>query len=239
MPAPWKKLILFDIDGTLLYASSDYGGRAMVRALENVFRGKTFSRERVRLGGRCDPAILRDVAGQGGISEDQLSQSMDQILSKYQEFMKEETKRWAGEVVQCDGVGSLLDNLRGSYDLGLLTGNFPSIAMIKLDAIGISKDLFPIGAFGTDSDNRNDLPKIAINNAQNHYGRKYEKEQILLVGDTIEDIDCAHFSGIDCLAVGTGCTSAKDLAEHTVRPTWVVEDLTDNEKIEQIFRGNL
>lgn len=157
-----RKLLLFDIDGTLLYASSDYGGRAMVRALEAVFGMRGFTRKGVRLGGRCDPVILRDVAVNSGISLADLDENHNLVVSQYETFMQEECARWPGEVVPSDGIHELLHKVKPDFKLGVLTGNYPSIALIKLKAIGIDPSLFPIGAYGTDSESRNDLPKIAI-----------------------------------------------------------------------------
>ena len=63
--------------------------------------------------------------------------------------------------------------------------------------------------------------------------RQVQPEELLIIGDTIEDIACAQAHGIPILSVATGCTSVEDLAKH--RPDYALDDLTDFDHVMTIF----
>jgi phosphoglycolate phosphatase-like HAD superfamily hydrolase len=160
------KLLLMDIDGTLFTSRRDLGGTAMLAALSNIFPQRSFSRDGVHLGGVCDPKILTQVAFNGGIGLEQLKQHLPEILGRYEEMvsllLSRATKAKTAWV--CPGVHELLHRASDSPNtcLGILSGNYESIGFAKLEAVGIDPNLFQVTAFGSDHEDRNALPGIAL-----------------------------------------------------------------------------
>ena len=133
----------------------------------------------------------------------------------------------------CSGVVECLNEfgrLAHSPLVGLLTGNIRLGAEIKLRHYRLW-DFFRLGAFGDDHEDRNELAKIAQRRARRMLGREVEGEEILVVGDTPRDIECAQSIGARVLAVATGGFALDQLTSH--RPTWAVENLA-RVKVEEI-----
>ena len=110
------------------------------------------------------------------------------------------------------------------YHCSLVTGNIQPVARLKLGAAGI---LYPFtegqGGFGSDSDDRNELPPIARLRAGQLWngGDAWPAEKTVVIGDTPRDIACARADGTLVVAVATGPFAADDLADADV----VIEDL--------------
>jgi phosphoglycolate phosphatase-like HAD superfamily hydrolase len=116
--------------------------------------------------------------------------------------------------------------------LGLVTGNIAEGARIKLEAVDLYK-YFPIGGFGDDSKDRNDLPPIAQKRAETYYRVNFATDDIWIIGDSVHDIYCAQKNGLRCLAVSTGWTSREKLAN--ADPEFLEDNLSDTQKIQDIL----
>jgi phosphoglycolate phosphatase-like HAD superfamily hydrolase len=132
------------------------------------------------------------------------------------------------------GVKRLLRTMGNTENifLGLVTGNVSEGARIKLEAVDM-QHYFPIGGFGDDSKDRNDLPPIAKKRAEKYFKRTFKSDDIWIIGDSIYDIVCAQENYMRCLAVSTGKTSKEKLAASN--PEFLVDDLSDLEKIQKIL----
>lgn len=113
---------------------------------------------------------------------------------------------------------------RDDLALGIVTGNVDTTAPIKLRAAGFDPAWFPIGAYGGEAIDRNDLPALAIARAMAHYQQSFTPEQVLIIGDTPADIACARAVGAQVAAVATGFASKDELAAH--QPDYLLDDLT-------------
>jgi phosphoglycolate phosphatase-like HAD superfamily hydrolase len=123
-------------------------------------------------------------------------------------------------------VPEFLDGLRALPRpplLGLLTGNIRLCAEIKLRRFNLW-NVFEIGAFADDSEDRNQIAVAALKRGRRVLGKDLQPDEILVVGDTPHDIRCGKFIGAKVLAVGTGGATLEELKRH--QPDWVVEDLT-------------
>jgi phosphoglycolate phosphatase-like HAD superfamily hydrolase len=122
------------------------------------------------------------------------------------------------------GVVDLLERLAARQDvaLGLLTGNWQRGARCKLGRFDLNR-FFPFGAFGEDGVQRHELPPVALERAARHAGRVFAAGEVLIVGDSTEDVACARAHDVPCLAVATGWTPAERLRGAGAR--WVVDDL--------------
>lgn len=228
LPSPMR-LLLFDVDGTLLQAT---GGvhQAVVHAVSRV-TGLTASINGINFSGRTDPAIFRDLLRVNGMltPEDRL----DDVLRLYVETAQKTIQ--SDHVEPLPGVLPLLSVLTNRNDvfLGLVTGNVEPIAYHKLRNAGLA-NYFSVGAFGSDHENRNELPAIAAQRASIRAQHSFSMKQTVVVGDTPHDIRSARTAGARAVAVSTGHPSKMDLSRH--HPDILLETLDDtNAVLEQIL----
>jgi len=223
-------LLLFDIDGTLVTVDGA-GSSALKRALSTLTK-RSISVEGVSFSGRTDPAIMRDVLAQNGVSpSDGL---LDTALTAYAEAAQETIR--ANHVRPLPGVESLLSRLSQYQDmhLGLVTGNIEPVAYHKLHAAGFS-NYFLVGAFGSDSAERADLPPLAAHRAHKAFGGSFSKGNTVVIGDTPQDIQCARSAGFRAVAVCTGRPNRPALA--TCDPDLLLENLQNGSSLLDFVRG--
>ena len=197
-----RKLVLFDIDGTLVLTGGA-GLRAMNRAVEEVL-GHENALHEVPLAGRTDWSILRDAVSKMHRELD--DGLLDELRRRYVANLEVEIER-PGRGVKgvMPGVESLLRELesRGDVFTGLLTGNFEEGARIKLAHFDLWR-YFQCGAFGGDSSDRNALVPVAVERARACGLPPISHADVLVVGDTPSDVACAHAVGAIPVAVATG-----------------------------------
>lgn len=213
------RLVLFDIDGTLI-RTGGAGLRAFARTADVVFQ-RPGGVDTLKFHGRTDTSLVREFLRAAGIPDQ--TWNVRHFLDAYVYLLAFELDRKAGEL--CPGVRELLAGLRALPEppvLGLLTGNVRLGAALKLAAHGLAEE-FVTGAFGDDHESRNQLAVIARDRASRLLGRRLAGEEILIIGDTQADIECAHHIGARCLAVATGGEPLADLLEHS--PALAVESL--------------
>jgi phosphoglycolate phosphatase-like HAD superfamily hydrolase len=218
------KLVLFDIDGTILW-SDGAGRRAMQRALTGTF-GSSGSAE-YRYDGKTDRQIVRDLMRMAGHDDAVIDARMAALLDEYVAGLHQELGVGASQIQRFEGVLELLDALEARADrrIGLLTGNIQSGAQAKLRAVGIDPARFTVCAFGSDHEARGELPAIAQRRAREQLGLDVAGDAIVVIGDTPADIDCTRAIGARAIAVATGRYSVDDLAAHG--PVAVFADLAD------------
>lgn len=196
------KLILFDIDGTLM-DSGGAGTKAVEAAICEVL---DISRSHLRgnkvsMAGKTDPQILKEILDNLSLSYD--NDLLWAILDKYLAHLSVEIgtngKHLKPSVMETlDWLGNM-DNV----SLGLLTGNIEDGARIKLASFGIW-DRFGFGAYGSDNENRNLLLPEALRRFQSISGTEVTFRDCIVIGDTPRDVECSRPYGASCLAVATG-----------------------------------
>lgn len=214
------RYVLFDIDGTLI----DSGG-AGVRSLNYSFRDE-FKVEgafaHINMAGKTDLQIIKEALSRLGIPES--NGILPSIINRYLEHLRVEIQTSSRHMKP--GVMALLDALseEPNIRLGLLTGNLEQGARIKLEAFGLNR-YFPIGAFGSDSEDRNRLLPIAVERLKGLNGYSIDYKQCIVVGDTPRDVFSAKPYGALSIAVATGPypKTALKMAE----PDLLLKDLTD------------
>ncbi|HZO71236.1 MAG TPA: HAD family hydrolase [Ktedonobacteraceae bacterium] len=216
-------LILFDIDGTLLQSHkvTRYG---MSIALKEVFGGDG-PIDQYSMSGKTDPQIMRELMLLNGISDDEINEKLPQACQLYVKIVCESISQF--DLHTCVGIPELLRILQRKKHvmLGLLTGNLEGIVEAKLSQAGLWKDIFAVGAFGSDAEDRNLLPKIAISRAEKLLQREIDASLTVLVGDTPRDIGCARAAGTRIMAVATGNYSVEELGEY--HPDYLFENFSD------------
>ena len=216
------KLVLFDIDGTLLWGDGA-ARRAFSASLVEVFG--TAGDPGLRYDGKTDRQIARELMRGAGFDDAEIDRRLDAVVRGYLERLRAEVR--AGEAagtpnfVALPGVAELLDALEPNPDvvLGLLTGNVAGGAAVKLAAAGIDRARFRVNAFGCDAEHRPDLPAVAQGRARALLGADVGGADVVVVGDTPADVQCARPIGARAVAVATGRYSEAELAEHAPSAT--------------------
>jgi len=206
------RLLLFDIDGTLV-TTDGAGRRALARALETVF-GTTGRLADYDLRGKTDPRIVLDVLGAVGLDPVAVQDRLDDCFEAYVRALTEEIGD-GRRVSTLPGIADLTRHLdrQEAVVLGLVTGNIEEGARIKLTPTGLWP-CFRTGAFGSDHVDRRCLPSLAARRAQALTGHAFAPSDVLVIGDTPWDIDCARAFGARAVAVATGLYSRTELATH-------------------------
>jgi phosphoglycolate phosphatase len=222
------RLVLFDIDGTLLH-SHGAGRRAMEWALLETFGTK--GSPAYRYDGKTDRQIVRDLMRGAGFEDAVIDARMRSVLDAYMAGLEREIASPHTRVEALTGVLQLLDALvhRKHCVIGLLTGNLEPGAQHKLTAAGIAFGRFAVGAYGSDHEIRAELPAIAQRRARERLGLHVDGSAMVIVGDTPSDIQCGRPIGARAIAVATGHYTIESLAEHG--PDAVFTDLSDTDAV--------
>lgn len=216
------KLVLFDIDGTLVLTGGA-GIRAMNRACEALV-GHPQALAGIPVAGRTDRIILSDVLARAGHTLDDglLERLRDRYIANLREEIEQPGRAQSfeslgsrgGMKAVMPGIRELLDALERREDvfLGLLTGNFEAGARIKLEHFDLWR-YFRCGAFGDDAADRNALVPFALERARRCGLPDIDPADILVVGDTPHDVACARAVGATPVGVATGGFTVEQLRD--------------------------
>jgi phosphoglycolate phosphatase len=202
-----RKLVLFDIDGTLI---SDHGAsrEAFAVALADVygFRGDL---RRYDFSGRTDPQIARMILHDDGRADADID---SQLPLLWQHYLGGLARNAPGRVRMLPGIRALLDAVCADDDLtvALLTGNIEPGARLKLGGAKLN-EYFPFGAFGSDSAKREELPPIAVERASRIDGYRFSGRDVVIIGDSIYDVRCGTPHDATTIAIASGKTPAEKL----------------------------
>jgi len=215
------KLVLFDIDGTLLWTDGA-GRRAIGRALA-AETGREPPLDGYRFDGKTDPQIVIELLTIAGDPNPREPERVRAVCERYVTHLDEELAAAPGRTVVLPGVASLLDALEQEEGvvLGLLTGNVAPGARLKLRAAGLDSARFPIGAYGSDSSIRTELPEVAFARALERFGVAPNPARAVVIGDTPADVACGLGAGARTVGVATGSYDEAELraagAHHVFR----------------------
>jgi phosphoglycolate phosphatase-like HAD superfamily hydrolase len=205
------KLVLFDIDGTLIWTAG--AGRSAIGQALLAEMGATGPIDGHRFEGKTDPQIVMELMRLARHPHAESEEHVAAVCSRYLELLAIELEERRREIRLYPGVARLLDSLDDRDDalVGLLTGNLERGASLKLGAAGIDVTRFRVGAFGSDSAHRSELPRIAAERAAPLMGRVPQGEEIVIIGDTPSDITCGNGVGARAIGVATGWHTAEEL----------------------------
>lgn len=218
------RLILWDVDGTLL--STDGIAAAAMRVAMRQVVGPSVPMERTAYAGKTDWLIIRESFPQLGA--DGVADRLHEFAAAYTAGLEQQREALRARSQVFPGVLALLSALQASARQAPLTGNIAAAARIKLECT----DLLPMldleaGAYGDDHFERAALVPIAAARASERYGRAFSGQQIVIVGDTPNDIACGQANGARTVAVATGPYRADELASFA--PDALLTDLRDTE----------
>lgn len=222
-PAP-VRLLLFDVDGTLV----DCGRQPLApfaAALVEIF-GTAGDIDGYNFSGCTDPQAVFDLMTGAGFSVEEVRARLPRMRDHYLPHLERTLDRARMRLLP--GVEETLRRLaaRPDVELALLTGNWEAGARTKLSRFDLNR-YFSFGAFGGDGDGcqRSELPPIALARAAQRRGIPVAAAEVLIIGDSLQDVACARAHGIKVLAVATGKTAAGALA--AAGADWVVPELGD------------
>ena len=195
-----RRLILFDIDGTLVG-----GGPAKVAfemAMLETY-GTSGAVDSYDFSGKTDPQIARELLTAAGLEDAVVDAGLAGLWDRY--IGELESRIIENPMRLLPGVGRLLDALDAEPEvaLGLVTGNIVRGARLKLGSVGLAK-CFAVGGYGSDDEVRERLPAIALKRAFEAWGVRFSPESAVIVGDTPRDVKCGKHEGTRTVAVATG-----------------------------------
>jgi phosphoglycolate phosphatase-like HAD superfamily hydrolase len=203
-------LLLFDIDGTLLLEATAAHVQAVHKAIREVYGVADPAATKVEAAGRTDPEIARNICLLNGVTAERFDRGREDFriacVATYARLAPDDLSDRVAPGVT-DVLGGLTQ--RDGVRLGILTGNLEPIAHLKLRRAHLTRFFEPwVGGFGSDHEDRTELPAIARRRAGG-----YPREDTVVIGDTPRDIACARADGVRCVAVATGSFTRAQLAK--------------------------
>ena len=223
-----KRLLLFDIDGTILTTVRRAFDFPFSEAIREVL-GVEADAANYRAGGKTDPQIIHELLASSGLSHTQVEDAIPAIRDRYLDKLRLRV-RTAEDAALKPGIPRLLEALYNRRDavLALLTGNFEAGARMKLEVHGFNR-YFPYGAFGDGALDRSPLPLRAVEAVRAHTGRLFEGKDIVIIGDTPHDVRCGRPLGVRTVAVATGPYASDVLRKEN--PDFLFDDFEDTDRV--------
>jgi phosphoglycolate phosphatase-like HAD superfamily hydrolase len=220
------KLILFDVDGTLIDVAGA-GRRSMECAFREVLGIDGLERAgAVPYAGRTDPLIFESMAAACGVEPAVFREHSDDLVRSFLQALEQEMQRPDPRRRVLPGVRSLLETLETmeGVHLGLVTGNLEVGARVKLAPFDLNR-FFPAGGFASDDPDRRTIARIAQSRMSELTGIAFRPDDVTVVGDTDHDVDCARINGFRAVAVDSGWVPRERLEQS--RPDVLLNDLSD------------
>ncbi len=228
------RVILFDIDGTLIKAVRRGEYRGLIRLMLIEIFGTYGRIGEIDFAGKTDLRIYREALEPAGVSMEVIRERLPVVEAAMVDML--EGLAQTGELFRlCPGVRELLDSLASdsSFVISLLTGNVERLALAKLKVAGIGEYFQVKGAYGNDAEDRDHLPEIAARRISASLGEEITPERFLIVGDTPRDISCARHFGARVLSVASGPHPVEHLSQF--EPDGIVEDLSDTRRVVELL----
>jgi phosphoglycolate phosphatase len=229
-----NRLLLFDIDGTLLR-----GGPAKAAFGEALLEtyGTMGPIEEWEFSGKTDPQIARELLREAGIPDPHIEGDFPRLWAAYLGRLETGLKGLPMELLP--GVVPLLDALTelegaGEVALGIVTGNLARGAELKLASAGL-RARWEVGGYGSDHEERNALPAVALDRATTTWGRRFAGQEAVVIGDTPRDVACGRAHGLATIGVATGPFGVDVLVR--AGADRVLEDFSDTPRVLESLLG--
>lgn len=220
------KLIIFDLDQTLVDFLSVH--EEATRRLFKEFFDVDARLTEIDFAGKSLIENFSELARLKGIPEDIFRRKTSQLLESYETTFAENLPRDATKCI-LPGVGELLGELsKTDHIVTLYTGGSPGIVNQVFRATGLG-GYFRFCFYGTEVENRSDMVKLAVNKAEKSTGREFRGKNIVIIGDSVRDVECGKLFGALTIAVATGFHSKEELLK--VGPDYLFDNLKDYRKV--------
>jgi phosphoglycolate phosphatase len=230
-----KRLILWDIDGTLL-STGKIGRLALEQAVASVTDLELDEVPWIKMSGKTDQRILREIMDAAGLADDRIDELLPQAMAVSIEILADSHDQLANEGVVHPGVGTLVGRLAQTPGVrqSLVTGNLAPNARRKINALGLDTHIdFDVGAYGDDHLDRNELVPMALERARTLRSETYAPDEVWVIGDTEHDLACARAAGVRCLLVGTNWDGIDDLTG--LEPDHYAHDLSETDALMDVL----
>jgi len=220
-----NKLILWDLDGTLMHCGAD-GTKALNEAFLKLY-GVEDAFTKAGIGHAMDAVILDRIMESNGLDKEGLDRVKEEYVASLDSILSRNPNKRI-----LPGVRELLEHIDGSENSfnALLTSNLRIGAETKLKSVGLDR-FFQVGGFGDDYGEKWDAALKGIREAEDYYGITFDKENIYIIGDSIYDIECARKIEVVSIGVATGWAGYEMLKSR--EPDYLYEDLSDWKQIIQ------
>jgi phosphoglycolate phosphatase-like HAD superfamily hydrolase len=219
-----RKLVLWDVDGTLLHTDG-IAGEMMRAAMAQVF-GPVTRRERTFYSGKTDWRIIQDSFPD--LAPEAIAENLKLFGQAYADGIGGRRDDLIARSGTMPGVVEVLQQLHGQVAQAPLTGNIIEVARIKLEVLNLLPYLnIDVGAYGDDHHDRHALVPIAAERAAKVYGHAFSGQDVVIVGDTPNDVACGRANGARTVIVATGAYTYEQLQPHA--PDVLLHDLSDVE----------
>lgn len=232
------RILLWDIDGTLIRsvrmgAYKDY----TIPVLETVF-GTAGRLADMQVSGMTDLQIVSEALRDEGFTAAQINERLHDLRDRYIVEMERVIGTDSSHFYTLPGVPEVLEatSNHSRYRNALLTGNMEAAAHLKMRAVGLSQYFQLPGAYGDESHDRRDLPALAFERINRALELDLKPSQFIVIGDTPNDIACAHHCGARALAVATGRMNPADVLIK-YKPDALLSDLSDTDLVMRTLEG--
>jgi phosphoglycolate phosphatase len=232
------RILLWDIDGTLIRslrvgAYKEY----TIPVLEEVF-GTSGRLANMRVSGMTDLQIISEALREEGFTHHDIREQIHHLSERLTAEAKKITGNGEPFFEVLPGVKQTLGVLsqHPRYRSALLTGNIEPMAQLKMELVELDHFFTLPGAFGDESHERRDLPERAAERINSFLQTELRPRQFIVIGDTPNDIDCAHHFGARAVAVGTGRFYTTDDLLACKPDAWL-PDLSDTELVLATLAG--
>jgi len=220
-----NKLVLFDIDGTLIKGDNKKHRLSFCYAFKKVYELDT-TIDIIDHHGKTDKQIILEVLKKKGLDEQRIRLKINEAIKEMTAYFEKSISK--DKLSLFEGAQTILEELsKNNILLGLVTGNLEPIARAKLKNVNVN-DYFKLGGFGSDDENRINLVRIATKRAEDNFGFKFDNN-VFLIGDTPRDIEAGKGAGVKTIAISTGPYSWQELKAEN--PDFLFKSLTFKEEI--------
>jgi phosphoglycolate phosphatase len=220
------KLVIFDMDQTLVDFTSIHD--KAVRELFKQCFGVDARLTEIDFAGRSLAENFLELARLKNIPEDKIRQNSKILLNSYETSFGKNIPPHASKYV-LPGVKQLLEELLLiGHLVTLYTGDSAEIVNQVFKATGLGK-YFKFSVYGTEAKTRADMARLAVKRAERLTGRKFRGKDVVIIGDSIRDIECGKEINALTIAVATGFHSAEELQK--LKPDYLFGNLKDYQQV--------
>ncbi len=228
---PTKKLVLFDIDGTLIRhfgpkSTTNVGWYRFTHALNQIFHINVIPDPKLNYYGSVDRAILFDIASKYGVTKTQFDEKFNEVKAAVIDYAKtHETKQIYEAIPAAVKLLNRIHANRERFYLGVFTGNVEKMAYWKLSHVGIDPTLFSLFVTSDEFEDRISLAKSVFAKVEKEARIVVLPQDIYVIGDAVGDVRCAHAIGATSIIATTGRHQKDELLKE--KPALLVDSLMD------------
>jgi phosphoglycolate phosphatase-like HAD superfamily hydrolase len=220
------KLVIFDLDQTLVDLISVHD--ATVKELFKSHFGVDASLREIDFAGKSLTENMAELARLKGIVRSKFTEKSKALLESYEKIFQAKIPPTASNHI-LPGVKPLLEELSKTGNFVVLyTGDSPGVTQRVLEVTGLGK-YFKFSVYGTEANSRVDMARLAIKKADQLTGARFDGKNVVIIGDSVRDIECGKQLNALTIAVATGFHSEEELTSR--KPDYLFKDLKDYRKV--------